>query len=94
MRVALPLCLAALGFALATCTSPDTPQGPLGSAPASGPSAPTTRPAVPDIHGMRWVPGGTRQLGAADQLGRPDEYPRHAVEVAGFWMDTTEVTNA
>ncbi|NML65972.1 formylglycine-generating enzyme family protein [Hymenobacter sp. RP-2-7] len=43
--------------------------------------------------GMVWVPGGTFAMGAADRLGRPDEYPRHQVAVGGFWMDATEVTN-
>jgi len=44
--------------------------------------------------GMVWVPGGSFQMGAADKLGRPDEYPQHPVAVASFWMDATEVTNA
>ena len=44
--------------------------------------------------GMVWVPGGTFAMGAADKPGRPDEYPQHRVQVAGFWMDATEVTNA
>ena len=43
--------------------------------------------------GMIWVPGGELLLGAADDEGRMDEYPAHAVSVDGFWMDATEVTN-
>ncbi|WP_242921242.1 formylglycine-generating enzyme family protein [Pontibacter liquoris] len=44
--------------------------------------------------GMVWVKGGTFQMGATDNEGRPDEYPAHTVKLDGFWMDVTEVTNA
>ncbi len=44
--------------------------------------------------GMAWIGGGEYLMGAADNEGRPDEYPLHKVIVAGFWMDATEVTNA
>jgi formylglycine-generating enzyme required for sulfatase activity len=44
--------------------------------------------------GMKWIPAGELLLGAADEDGRPDEYPRHMVKLTGFWMDETEVTNA
>ncbi len=44
--------------------------------------------------GMLKIPGGTFWMGAADDKGRPDEYPLHQVKVRGFWMDETEVTNA
>jgi formylglycine-generating enzyme len=44
--------------------------------------------------GMVWIEGGTFHMGAADTEGRQDEYPLHQVKVDGFWMDTTEVTNA
>lgn len=33
-------------------------------------------------------------MGAHDNEGNPDEYPKRKVKVAGFWMDATEVTNA
>ena len=46
------------------------------------------------FEGMKWIPGGEALLGAADREGRPDEYPQHPVQVDGFWMDETEVTNA
>lgn len=45
-------------------------------------------------NGMVWIPGGRFLMGAADQVGRPDEYPQHTVDLEGFWMDATEVTNA
>lgn len=43
---------------------------------------------------MVWIPGGTFQMGDRWRDGRPDERPVHSVTVNGFWMDTTEVTNA
>ncbi|ANE51405.1 sulfatase [Flavisolibacter tropicus] len=44
--------------------------------------------------GMVYIKGGDFLMGAADNEGRPDEYPQHKVKVDGFWMDETEVTNA
>lgn len=43
---------------------------------------------------MVLVPGGTFEMGSpADQPGRgPDEGPRHAVTVGGFWIGRHEVT--
>lgn len=42
--------------------------------------------------GMVWVPGSTFTMGA--EIAYAEEGPRHVVDVAGFWMDQTEVTNA
>lgn len=44
--------------------------------------------------GMKWIPGGECMLGASDNDGRADEYPAHLVQINGFWMDETEVTNS
>jgi sulfatase modifying factor 1 len=44
--------------------------------------------------GMVWVKGGIFTMGASDQRGSSDEYPRHQVKISGFWMDAGEVTNA
>src|SRR5438094_714723 len=44
--------------------------------------------------GMVWIPGGEFSMGTDSDLGRPEEKPAHRVRVDGFWMDTTEVTNA
>ena len=44
--------------------------------------------------GMVFINGGEYLMGAADEEGRPDEYPQHKVNLDGFWMDETEVTNA
>lgn len=42
--------------------------------------------------GMVWIPGGRFTLG--EDARYPEEGPPRAVEVAGFWMSQTEVTNA
>ena len=42
--------------------------------------------------GTVWVPGGAFQMGSDG--GQRDELPMHTVELDGFWMDATEVTNA
>ncbi len=44
------------------------------------------------IKGMVWIPGGTFIMG--DSTLHDDEKPAHPVWVDGFWMDSTEVTNA
>jgi formylglycine-generating enzyme len=43
---------------------------------------------------MVWVPSGTFMMGADNNQASPDEYPKHAVQINGFWIDATEVTNA
>lgn len=44
--------------------------------------------------GMVWIPQGVFQMGGNSEEARKDEYPQHPVQVDGFWMDQTEVTNA
>jgi formylglycine-generating enzyme len=51
-------------------------------------SAPGTAPK-----GMLWIPGGVFWMGC-EGCGMPDALPAHLVEVDGFWMDRTPVTNA
>ena len=60
-------------------------------------NAPHSAPA-----GMVWVPGGVFEMGTNEfplpgqpnpHHIRPDESPRHVVELDGFWLDATEVTN-
>lgn len=42
---------------------------------------------------MVWIEGGTFSMGADNEQGRQDEYPKHSVQLKGFYMDITEVTN-
>ena len=49
-------------------------------------------PIVKD--GMAWIPSGAYQMGSENSQSRRDESPQHPVQVDGFWMDQTEVTNA
>ncbi|HMP04314.1 MAG TPA: formylglycine-generating enzyme family protein [Gemmatales bacterium] len=44
--------------------------------------------------GMVWVPGGTFVMGSTGTDLPRTEQPQHEVQVNGFWMDETEVTNA
>ena len=44
--------------------------------------------------GMRYIQGGSFTMGGDNDQASEDEFPRHAVQVDGFWMDETEVTNA
>lgn len=60
-----------------------------GKAPAKEAAVPPGTPPV----GMVWIPGGEFKMGSTDP-GFPDAQPVHPVRVHGFWMDSTEVTNA
>ena len=44
--------------------------------------------------GMVWIPGGEFIMGTDDPESYEHERPAHTVQVSGFWMDETEVTNA
>ncbi|MFM9874188.1 MAG: formylglycine-generating enzyme family protein [Fimbriimonadaceae bacterium] len=68
-------------------------------APAGGPKADSPpRPIVLKFPprespiGFTWIPGGTFKMGKAD--GLPDAKPVHEVTLNGFWISTTEITNA
>ena len=41
-----------------------------------------------------YVPDGTFQMGGIDPSAASDEKPVHKVEMTGYWVDKTEVTNA
>jgi formylglycine-generating enzyme required for sulfatase activity len=64
--------------------------------------ADSARASGPAPEGMVWVPGGTFSMGGVNpvgfsdggSLGMDDARPVHRVQVGGFWMDATEVTNA
>jgi formylglycine-generating enzyme required for sulfatase activity len=63
-----------------------TPQPALGEPAVNAREAPR---AAPD--NMVWIPGGIFYMGSEEFA---DALPVHQVEVGGFWMDRTEVTNA
>lgn len=52
----------------------------------------TATPVTPQKAEMAQITGGSFQMGRED--GRENEKPEHTREVATFWMDKTEVTNA
>ena len=68
------------------CGSPTTPEG------TNSASAVSVNKAAPS--GMVYIPGGEFTMGSDDTLAWPEERPAHRVSVKGFFMDTTEVTNA
>jgi len=103
-RIVIGVLAMLLGLALlagwwrSRLSSPGQPQ-PLGTGaaePGGRQSARGEAPASPPQHdppaGMVWIPPGRFQMGSAG--GEPDERPVHAVELSGFWLDATEVTNA
>jgi sulfatase modifying factor 1 len=69
-----------------------TPAAPAPRADAAVRINTTTAPGSPP-KGMTWIPGGTFWMGC-EGCGMPDALPSHLVEVDGFWMDQTPVTNA
>jgi sulfatase modifying factor 1 len=73
---------------------PDSPEAPAKRRPAervmrvSQTKAPAAAPP-----GMVWIPGGTFTMGSDWERAKPDEKPAHLVELDGYWIDATEVTN-
>ena len=53
---------------------------------------PTAAPDPSPFPGMVWVPAGEYRMGSDHHY--PEEAPAHPVEVDGFWMDASPVTNA
>ena len=49
-------------------------------------------PDAPPAENLRWIPGGTFQMGSEDFY--PEERPIRSVTVEGFWMDEHPVTAA
>ncbi len=49
---------------------------------------------IQTMEGMVKIPAGTLNMGGDNDQADPNELPKHEVEINGFWMDETEVTNA
>jgi formylglycine-generating enzyme required for sulfatase activity len=81
--------IAALGSGLVACGPASSPS------PAAVEDAAQSAPATSaETAGMVWIPGGRFVMGSDHpRWARPDERPPHPVQVDGFWMDETEVTN-
>lgn len=86
------------GIALATAVGAQF----LPKSPAEELGLVVKEPRALDPQGMVWVPGGIFEMGTDHVPGpnepnpdriKPDESPRHTVELDGFWMDETPVTN-
>lgn len=74
--------------------STDSDASNTDAAQAAVPVSPAA-PEKPDdqrLSNMTWIPGGKFVMGEENE--KPDEFPPHEVEIDGFWMDITEVTNA
>ncbi|PSL47579.1 formylglycine-generating enzyme required for sulfatase activity [Chitinophaga niastensis] len=54
---------------------------------------PAVLTATDTLNKMVLIPGGSFSMGADDETGMADEYPKHNVQVDSFWMDEHEVTN-
>ncbi len=50
--------------------------------------------SLPEQAGMVWIPGGEFMMGDTGEQPANNALPLHTVQVDGFWMDVTEVTNA
>jgi formylglycine-generating enzyme required for sulfatase activity len=44
--------------------------------------------------GLAWIPPGPALVGDVLGVGQEDERPARVLDVAGFWISTTEITNA
>ena len=80
-----------------TDTNPEPPQEPEKAAVVEEPLPPVVVEApAPAPTGMVWIPGDEFQMGGQVEQAqsKPDEHPVHLVELDGFYMDATEVTNA
>lgn len=84
--LALVALLAALGWQ--RLSGPNPAAEALKACPLPAPDANATANAPQP--GLAWVPGGPLRMG--DDVYR-EEQPRRTVDLPGFWMDRTEVTN-
>ncbi len=62
-------------------------------APANNETTSITSSGDTSVAGMVLVPGGSYSMGGDNSQASGDEFPKHEVIVAPFFMDATEVTN-
>ena len=74
------------------CTDPVPQKFSTKIQPSSLPDTPEKKSAGESTDGMVFIPAGKFRMGS--KQGKPDELPVHEVELGGFWIDKTEVTNA
>jgi sulfatase modifying factor 1 len=101
LALALVLTLSGCGDEGAAAPQPTAAVEVKSATPPADPSLVVEAPA-PSPEGMVWVPGGKFRMGTnflvspdrpnPDKV-KPDEYPAHEVELDGFWMQATPVTN-
>ena len=79
---------------ISACCSSKIPQRFSSLKKSISPTKKTFNTGAKPLHNaMVWVQGGTFNMGADNEQGRQDEYPKHTVKVNGFFIDITEVTN-
>jgi formylglycine-generating enzyme required for sulfatase activity len=90
LRFPIVAAISVAAVCLALKSGKHSPDGGPRSAAAVFPiEAADDRGAVPE--GMVWIPGGTFRRGSEEES---DAQPVREIEIDGFWMDRTEVTNA
>ena len=103
----LVLALGIYLFALMACRQKTAPFEEVSAADFSSETFLPTEAFLKDNQaqnpaGMVWIPGGVFSMGGQNPVGMEnggaqtmgDARPIHRVQVNGFWMDETEVTNA
>ncbi len=80
---------------LAACQQPkESEAGVSDSSQVINEEAQNQSIAIDTVADMAWVPAGIYQMGGNNDQADQDEYPKHGVNIPGFWMDLHEVTNA
>jgi len=74
--------------------APAAPEGEAAPAPAAPEIVPETVQQADALAGMVWIAGGAFTMGTDDPREMANERPARPVEVGGFWLDATPVTNA
>jgi sulfatase modifying factor 1 len=86
---ALACLLLSIAFACAPAEDQRARAGETAGPNARAESSPEEAPS-----GMVWISGGQFTMGSEHPSAEQVERPSHKIEIDGFWMDETEVTNA